>query len=207
MPTQTPIIALNESTHVYTHADGHQPPGVTSILQANIPWSLRFAHVDPADLERKGDLGRAVHLACEYLDQGVLDWDSLDPAVRPYVDGWGLFLQEKRVEIVAIEQRLYHPVYGYAGTLDRVLRADTPHGRGLVMGDIKTGDSTMAGAQTAAYLQAWREMHADQDAPTERWTIQLHPTGRYTLDRHTSRDDWYNFLAALRLFTLSQSTR
>ena len=209
--TTIPLVTLDETTHVYTHRDGHRPPSVTAILGSVPPWSQRFDRADPADLERKGAIGRAVHLACEYFDQGVLDWGSLDPAVQPYVDGWILFCQEKRVEVLEVEQKVYHPIYGYAGTLDRILRADCHRGRGLALVDLKTGDATMAGPQTAAYLHAWHAMRDESgspiDAPVERWSVQLLPTGRYAITEHTDRRDWRLFLAAFELYTYARSVK
>lgn len=211
------IVTLDESSHIYTHQDGHQPPSVTGILGSVPPWLHRFDRAKPEDVARKGDIGRAVHLACEYFDQRVLDWDSLDPEVQPYVEGWILFCQEKRVEVLAVEQRVYHPQLGYAGTLDRLLLADTAHGRGLVLGDIKTGDGSMAGPQTAAYLDAYAAMAAaglveqppTLGQPVDRWSIQLLPTGRYALTDHTARADHRRdlrlFRAAFELYTFARS--
>lgn len=204
-----PPVVLDPETHVYTHRDGHRAPSVTQIIGFVPPWRDQFKHVDPETLAYKAALGRAVHLACEYADQGVLDWDALDPAVRPYVDGWQLFRAEKCVEVLEVESCLYHPTLGYAGTLDRILRADRHRGRGLVCADIKTGASSMAGVQTAAYLDAWRAMRAEAGSPidaiVDRWTVQLLPTGRYTLTEHTSRRDFRIFLAAFELFTFNRS--
>jgi hypothetical protein len=205
-----PIVTLDEASHVYTHRDGgFQPPSVTHILGSVPPWLHQFDHADPADVAYKGALGRQAHKATHYSDEGTLDPTSVDLAVRPYLGAWQRFVGEKRFVVRQMETAVFHPAHGYAGTLDRLGDADTERGRGLVLADIKTGDGTMAGPQTAAYLEAWRAMilsgyvghPRDAAEPCERWTVQLHPTGRYTLTPHRSRRDWQVFLAALTLWS------
>jgi len=205
------VVALDEASHVYTHReDGSHPPSVTTILGAVPPWLGLFDHADPDRVAYKGDLGRKVHQATHYFDEGTLDADSVDPVLVPYLIGWEKFCREKHFRPVQMETLVYHPIYGYAGTVDRLGAADTEHGHGYVLLDLKTGDGSMAGPQTAAYLEAWRQMvlaglttmpvtHAGD--PIDRWTVQLHDTGRYTLTPHRSRRDWRVFLAAFELYT------
>jgi hypothetical protein len=49
---------------------------------------------------------------------------------------------------------VHHPIYGYAGRLDRVVCSASRACVDLL--DIKTGFDATAGPQTAAHAEAWR---------------------------------------------------
>jgi hypothetical protein len=207
-----PLVTLDEASHVYTHREGFHPPSVTTILGAVPPFLGRFDRVAPDLLHYKRQLGIQVHRATHYYDEGDLDMATVDPVLAPYLDAWIRFRQEKHFRPTVLETAIYHPQYGYAGTLDRIGVVDVAEGRGLVLLDIKTGDSSMAGPQTAAYAEAWTASHAGTPAdaalaPLHRWTVQLHDDGRYILTVHTSRKDWRIFLAALELYIYARSRK
>jgi len=207
-----PFVALDERTHVYTHRDGHRLPGVTTILGSVPPWLGRFDRAQAEAVDYKRERGEQIHRATQYFDEGVLDEASVDPTVAPGLRAWQRFRTEKRFEPLEIETLVWHPIYGYAGKLDRIGLADTERGRGLVLGDIKTGDASMAGPQTAAYLEAWVGLIRAGLTPqppwftpaVDRWTIQLHADGHYTLTPHRSRRDFRVFLAAFELYTYAR---
>lgn len=75
--------------------------------------------------------GTAGHMGCQFLDEGDLDWDSLDPVVRPYVESYRLWREATDYEWVAIEKPMVDDELQYAGIPDRVNPA-------FVM-DLKTG--------------------------------------------------------------------
>lgn len=210
-------VRLVEPGHRYVDDDGNVYPSVTTLLGSVPPWLGRFDHARAADVDYKRDLGEQIHRATQYFDEGMLDESSLDPAVQMGLQAWQRFRVDKHFEPLEIETLVWYPLYGYAGTLDRIGLADTEHGRGLVLGDIKTGDGSMAGPQTAAYLEAWCAMIKARLTPqpswfspalaVDRWTIQLHDDGHYTLTPHRSRRDWRVFLAALELYTYARQTR
>src|SRR5690606_18835965 len=102
-------------------------------------------------------IGQHVHAACHYDDEGDLDEATVHPDVRPYLEGWRLFRREMGFVPLLLETRVYHPIYRYAGTLDRFGLLE--HQSGVyVLVDIKTGDPEAAAAalQTAAYVEALR---------------------------------------------------
>lgn len=149
-----PQIEFDEAKHEYT-VGGIVRPSVTQILRA--VGILRFGAVGQ-ELHNEVAMarGRAVHRATELLDLGRLDWvtvnDSIMPQVLAYQDALEAFGLKPIPEY--IERRVFHPVHGYAGTIDR-LYLSSP-GRCPILADIKTGESVPkhAAIQTAAYAMA-----------------------------------------------------
>ena len=213
---ETPLVTLDELTHVYTDRGGLHPPSVTQIISCVPPFMGRFDRVDPELLERKRQIGTMVHRATHYYDENTLDWQTVDPVLVPYLEAWKQFRAEKHFTPLLMETCVYHAAYGYAGTLDRVGTADTRAGESLALIDIKCGDGSMAGPQLAAYLEAWRDMiHAGAlpmmarhaGAHVSRWSVQLRDNGTYDITTHESRRDWNFFKAALEIYTFCRSQR
>lgn len=180
-------LTFDEGTHTYRFG-GSVVPGVTSILK---PMS-DFSRIDPQVLEAKADLGRRVHFACELHDEDDLDPASIEADVAPYFDAYVKFREDTGCEILAVEQKVYHPLMRYAGTLDRVLRI----GNCKWMVDLKTCFTTpvSAGPQTAAYLRALADTTI-----TRRAALRLKPDGTYRLEELNNPDDWSAFMACLTL--------
>jgi hypothetical protein len=150
--------------------------------------------------EEDRDRGTAVHLAIKYLLEGTLDRDSLDPTVAPRIAQFERFLLDVKPKILAVEQRVSHPMYRYQGTLD--LDAIINRRRGIT--DVKgTTASDWHGLQTAAYLEARRLEAAGLVA---RWNLYLHDD-RYQFVERTNRLDWPAFLAANSLKQWRQSCK
>ncbi len=174
--------------HVY-RANGVIVPSVTQILEIlDECW-----RVPPDALRRAADLGTAVHLACELDDRDDLDEDTLDPIVAPYLAAWRRFRLETGFAPEMVEQRVFHPSYQYAGTLDRV---GTVAGKRSVL-DIKSGESWPShGPQTAAYQQA---LLAAGEKTVSRCAVYLRADGTYRLQALTGKSDWAVFLACLTI--------
>lgn len=192
------MITFRESDHTYW--DGNRKvPGVTSVMKP----ICSFDGIREEVLARKSELGKAVHLACEFLDQDDLEWQTLPDQVRPYVDAYAKFLDENKPRMLLIEHLVYHPVYRYAGQLDRVLELGDKVGTL----DIKTSAvmSAATGVQTAAYTEAIKTdlpllskiLGGELQKPMSRFGLQLKPDGTYRLHEYTSADDWRTFLALL----------
>jgi hypothetical protein len=83
----------------------------------------RFLHKEiykdapPWQLEAAAERGTAVHKETECLDKTGTAQISDDYA--PYLMAYAAFLREHDVEWELIEHPDYHPVHGYAGTIDR----------------------------------------------------------------------------------------
>lgn len=141
--------------------------------------------------EEARELGTAVHLATQYLDQEDLDIESLDPRVALRVASYQKFLAEVKPKIVAVELPVRDNTYHYCGTLDRILEIKGHIGvldiKGICQAD-------WHGLQLAAYKEACVEPWV-----LCRWNLYLRDDG-YKLVERTRRDDWPAFLAALTLF-------
>lgn len=142
------------------------------------------------------DRGTAVHAACQYLVEGDLDRDSLDPSVAPRLAQFERFLADAEPRIHAAEVRVYHPIYRYVGHLDLDL---TLNGRRGIL-DIKgVSESEFHGPQLAAYAATYRE-------PMARWNLYL-TDDRYILRERRNREDWECFKAALTLVNWRKACR
>ena len=179
------MLTFDEAAHAYRW-NGLLVPSVTQILRP----LYDFSAIHPAVLENKRQIGTAVHLTCELIDQGTLDAASISPEIAGYVVAYREFLQAKRPEWAMVEARHYNPSFQYAGTLDRAGDMDGP-----ALLDVKTGpESAAIGVQLAAYQKA-----ANLPPNTRRYSLHLRADGTYRLIEHTDRNDWPLFLSLLNL--------
>lgn len=138
--------------------------------------------------------GSAVHAATQYLDEGCLDWDSVEPGHQGYVRAWERCKAETGMVIEGIEEMFWHQTPGgpYAGQRDRRIRIG--QSRGVL--DLKTGALyPQTALQTAAYT-------APLDSPRayRRFAVRLKPDGTYTIKEYPVAEymrDWNRFLVLL----------
>lgn len=162
-------------------------PSVTQILGL----LQDFSGVPSDVLERAREFGSHVHAAVDLDNRGELDEDSLDPALRPYLEAWRKFLADTGAVVAASELRLADPVLGYAGTLDTLLVIRSRH----VLVDVKTGVvPRIVGPQLAAYDHLLRAN--GRPLPTRRLCVQLCADG-YRVHDCKDPADWPVFLSAL----------
>lgn len=110
-------LTFNKKKHVFRlTSTGERVPSVTQVLRA-LRMTPDFSFIDPYYALR----GTYVHEATELLDNGTLDEESLDGEIASYVEAYRLFRREWSGSIVEVEKRLYHPVYRYAGIIDRTI--------------------------------------------------------------------------------------
>ena len=64
--------------------------------------------------------GSFVHKATELYDRGELDFDSLDDALRPYLDGWIQFRQDYGFVPTEIEKSYISEAYNFGCRVDRI---------------------------------------------------------------------------------------
>ena len=126
---------------------------------------------DPIYAER----GKHVHLACHLADSTGLDWNTVFPPWRGWVEAWEKFKAESGADILASEQPVESEAHGYCGTLDKVARM----GRRIYVLDIKTGAPPVTiGLQTASYLAAYDGKLKSKS--TGSAVIHLKEDGSYT---------------------------
>ena len=103
-------LIFDDESHSY-YCETGKLPSVTSVLVAEGVVSFPFC---PGAMER----GTLVHSLCALLDGGEAKPD-LDPSTSGYLASYARFCAEYKPSWSLIEKALGHPVYNYAGTLDR----------------------------------------------------------------------------------------
>jgi hypothetical protein len=188
------MLRFDPEKHIY-YIDDKQEFSVTQVMD-----DVRI--IDPTwYTEESRERGSLVHKITELLDQGVLDWDSVDPALEPYIQAYETFLSDYMPEYDYIEKRVYDPICRFAGTLDRAGRF---HGKKHFILDIKTGQiQEWTRLQTAAYQYclAKEDPKYSHTKLVPRYGLQLNNDGTYNFDNKyhpsTFADDIKTFKSAL----------
>ena len=140
---------FDRERHLYL-VDGRPVPSVTQVLHS-ARLAADYSMVPPDVLERKRIIGEYVHKATQYLDEGCLDLETVDPELQPYLAAYQRFLKESGFRPQLIEHRLVSRVGGMlcGGTVDRV---GSMNGRAWLI-DLKCVDRLYPGfaLQTAGY--------------------------------------------------------
>ncbi len=188
-------VEFDEATHTYTQG-GVKLPSVTTIIRAAGLMPDFYGSGNETAMLR----GTLVHRVCEFHDEGDLDESSVDPALAGYLEAWKKFRADTGFKPEKIEWRNAHPIYRYAGMVDRT---------GLFGGlrsiiDIKTGafDPWM-GVQTAAYEGLFAPY--GPVGVNRRLGVHLTAEGKYSVRRFEERSDWPIFLSALGLYNWRKS--
>lgn len=183
------MIEFNAERHEY-RLDGKLLPSVTAVLSI----VNDFDRIPRAILENARDRGERLHKAVNLYNRDDLDMDSIDDETREDVHAWARFLRESGAVVIASESPVYHEQFGYAGTPDVVLDWN---GR-IVIPDLKSTYSVprTVGAQTAAYAEAYRSMHAGRRP--ERYCIHV-KDGNYKAHKRNDPADWALFLSCLNV--------
>lgn len=163
------------------HPDTDGLPHVTTILH-------RVGLIDAewyTDLAR--DRGKALHAAAHYLDEGDLDWETVDPMIVSRLRQYQTFLEEVKPQIIEVEKLLKNPPF-YCGTPDRIVRI----GERIGTLDLKSGAfERWHTIQSAMYAGCFPK-------PMARWSLHLSGE-RYQLIEHKDRRDWEVAKAAITL--------
>ena len=199
--------------------DGQPLPRVSDILAViNKPglnaWRARVGNEEADRISQAAaGLGTRIHAACESLARELLvdgvglRADAIAEELQPYLDVYERFLAEQVVEVLSVEQRVYHEAHRYAGTID--LLARLRDGRVCVL-DIKTGktvDGTTHPLQLAAYATALESMGQPVDG---RYVLHLPANKPGTLVRYDFSDgEKYDpcWRAAVRLHRHYEATK
>lgn len=140
--TQPEIIVpdFDEETHTY-RVDGRVVIGVTDTLKYG-PWKGANETesgwvVSDEVMENAADRGKVIHAAIALLNEGRLDWDSVDDECLAYVEAYSDWMHDVGYVPLASEE------IGYCESKDYCYTRD---GRGLigerqVVVDIKTGSA------------------------------------------------------------------
>lgn len=142
-------IEFNEKDHIYMK-NGIVLPSVTQIMQPL--YEQVYGKADSGASDNGKSKGKEIHRAIDdYCEFGMID---ISEEYKPYLDNFIRYIDEHQYEIVASEVMLCHPVYGYAGKIDIIVR--NPKGE-FVLIDNKTGDlqTKLHAVQLQAYTDMW----------------------------------------------------
>lgn len=188
----TDRLTFDEDQHRY-FLDGREIGSVTTILSG---VGLKKTDFGP-DGDWYARRGTMVHKACHYLDQGVLDWNTVDERIVGYVRAWEDWKEFTGVEIVKSEGKVFSETWWYAGTEDKVVRGflGSLDDMGL---DLKTGAPDAADQlQTAGYVMA----RCPSDYfNKKRAALYLKEDGKWELKPHEERGDFNIFQSAVNLY-------
>jgi hypothetical protein len=169
--------------HVY-RLNGEKLISVTTVLR-----EAKLFDYKGSDGGMAMDRGTAVHEATEHLDKGDFKKAREINPITGYVDAWEKFRADTGVEILGIEEPVYHPIYLYAGMTDR--RVLWKGKEGVI--DIKTGiRAPWHCIQTMAYAKTYNR-------PLLRFSLYVDRKGDYYLDEHKDPGDWDVFRSALAI--------
>jgi hypothetical protein len=178
--------------------DGQVVPSTTQILRDS--GLIRLDGIPPFILEAARKRGSACHALVHFLNEGDLDWSSVDDSYRPYLEAWIRYRDERQLVVLLCEHRIVSRRHRVAGTLDLLCEID---GDGWLI-DYKTGDpeDVAADFQTGSYLGMAMEWSSD-DARLEavlarhaRWrrgAVRLMKTGSFRAKEYTDPRDYSRF--------------
>lgn len=200
------MLAFDRERHEY-HWQGSRVPSVTQALAIINDYSK----VDPVVLEKARQEGEDMHTLAELHFKDDLDEATLPAWLVPRLAALRRFVDETGFEPLAVESRMYHPTYQYAGTADligrlprfRVGRITKPI---IACIDLKRSfyAARSLGLQTAGYAAMWNT--ANPRLPVvRRFGLRLLATGTYDLFACDRKDDFANFLACLNVTRLKES--
>ena len=189
METQT--LNFDPKTHIYK-LNGRELVSVTTILEEAGMYVK--PPVTAETLHWAQDKGTKIHDACHFLDDGDLDWNSLDPMISGYVLAYQEFKKDTGFKPMLSEHKVHDTVFGIAGRMDRF---GFIHDRGVLV-DIKTGPVPKS---TGLQLVAYGYMY-DPTKIFYRMAVQLKINGTFKVTDYPISDyqrDLDTFLSAVRV--------
>lgn len=125
--THNTSVIFDETAHTYTATDGHKLSGVTPIVKWLFPET--YSAVPQDVLDRAAEHGKAVHAACQMIDNL-----GLSPEDAPLAADYLSLREEAGLEPIANEYLVSDASERIASSIDCVMKdAD-----GIVLADIKT---------------------------------------------------------------------
>lgn len=201
-------LLFDAGAHEY-FLDGPRVPSNTQILRDS--GLIQLDGVPSFVLEAALTRGSAVHQLVHYLNENDLDWDSVDPAYRPYLDAWQSFREQRDLRIDLCEYRVASRCHRVAGTLDCLGLLE---GDGAVI-DYKTGnpEDVAADFQTAGYV-AMAEEWAKTDPRladvlgryrrVRRFSVRLRRDGTFRVKEYTDVRDFSRFITLVSAWHIRQ---
>ncbi len=132
---------------------------------------------------RKTTIGDYVHQALEFKAKDILDEESLDDQLIPYIQAYEQWEKDFKPKTIYSELRLVDSVFGFTGQIDRIAILEGKSATFII--DFKTGNmSPWHIIQIAAYRELYTSpsafMLVDNDGFPINWKDEA-PQGRYHL--------------------------
>lgn len=152
--------------------------------EETVKWLINSVYRRPKGQRSSAELGTAVHDAIEqYTITGI--YPDVDDEVAPFLMQFDRWAQAFQPVYIAAEMAVYNATYGYAGTLDFILRLDAQasasdpdlNGQLDVIGDYKTSrDSfTKKGEEKKPYAEVGLQLAAYANAELcATWRARRH---------------------------------
>jgi hypothetical protein len=178
---------FNEEKHEYSYG-GKQLPSVTTVIKE----ILNIEYPDYAIYH--ATRGTYVHKAIELWFKGVLDFETVDEAVKPYLDSFIKFQEKAKIEPVILEERFADKNISFAGTVDIVGKVK---GKTYLF-DIKTGQKQDSyNAQMAGYKKLLNDNDINIDGI---YILDLKPAGCKVIKVENIEKYWGLFEGMLRVY-------
>ena len=178
---------FNEEKHEYSYG-GKQLPSVTTVIKEvlNITY--------PEYAIYHATRGTFVHKAIELWFKGVLDFKTVDEAVKPYLDSFIKFQEKAKIEPVILEERFADKNISFAGTVDIVGKVK---GKTYLF-DIKTGQKQDSyNAQMAGYKKLLNDNDINIDGI---YILDLKPAGCKVIKVENIEKYWGLFEGMLKVY-------
>ena len=184
------IFSFDPEKHEY-RLSGNVIPSVTQVIKSC--GLIRFDDVPPETLIHKAKIGKAVHLACEYYDKGILD--EVPDSYAGYVQAYEVF--RRTAYSSSYWRYIEAPMYGNCNGMTYGMTADRIgyiNGENWIL-ELKTSQQEEAAwrIQLMAYA-AGRGMLG-----YKRKALQLKPDGTFRLYSYNDPKDFAIWSAALAL--------
>lgn len=112
MPT-FPELVFEDEQHIYRLND-HVIPSVSEVMT---PISdARYKNIRRTTLDKAANKGSAVHEAIEFWTRYQIE--DIEPKYRGYFEAFLRWFDKEKPVVIGSENRIYHPVLEYGGTLD-----------------------------------------------------------------------------------------
>ena len=189
-------LQFDKELHTYKH-NGRRLLSVTQVLP-DIPEHLLYKQF----FIEKTLLGSRVHETVDLINKQILygfgpeynkdlylDRHTDSPDDLPYIHAYYSFLAEHKPKIENSELKSFHPVWGYAGTMDLIVHL---FNKKFVV-DVKTSTSIApyARLQLAAYQELYNANNSDK--VVRRAVLQLKPTMQYSIVSYMVKDQAVDF--------------
>ena len=203
-------------THTTVLPNGESVPHVTHVLAETgvaTDWEdvMHVSRRARVHINDRRELGSVVHADLHAFDDDDLEWESLDPRSRPFMEAWAVCRENLSLMVMTHERerQVFHPSDEVTGRLDGIYLWKPGLLEKRVLIDHKIGDPRRAACrfQTAAYVAAYLAEHPNERIDA-RWACQLVPdaTPPYLITPYPSfwRDDYADFRCFLRTYRCQQ---